>query len=198
MWVKMEESDSLVSSYFFNRLKKREHLKFLFILFCSFVIYLLTKGPYVCQNHFVFLAEAFINGRLNILNPPSWLSELVEYQGNYYVVYPPMPAILLIPFVIFFGSSFDQGTLSILIGSLAVAMIWLMLKRIGINDKKALWLTVLFGFGTCFWFTAVVGSLWYIAHVLAVLFLTCAIIEALGGKRKFLTGFLGLCSSNLT
>jgi len=48
----------------------------------------------------------------------------------------------------------------------------------------------LFGFGTCFWFTAAVGSAWYIEHVSAVLFLTLAIILALYKKSPFLTGLL--------
>ncbi|MEM2110458.1 MAG: hypothetical protein QXX08_01090 [Candidatus Bathyarchaeia archaeon] len=169
-------------------------LNFLLVMLLSLMIYLLTKGPHVAQNHFVFLAEAFLKGKLGILSSSTGLSELVPYQGNYYVVYPPMPAVLLLPFVAVFGTSFDQGVLSIIIGSLAVGTTWLMLKKIGVNGNKAFWLTALFGFGTCFWFITVIGSSWYIAHVSAVFFLTCAIIEALGNKRNFLIGFLLGCS----
>ncbi len=65
-----------------------------------------------------------------------------------------------------------------------------MLKKTGVNGNKAVWLTALFGFGTCFWFIASVGSSWYIEHVVAVLFLTLAIIFALYKKSPFLTGLL--------
>ena len=80
--------------------------------------------------------------------------------------------ILLLPFVELFGTNFDQGLMSIFLACLCVAATWLMLKKTGVNGKKALWLTALFGFGTCFWFTEAVGSAWYIEHVSAVLFLT--------------------------
>jgi len=65
-----------------------------------------------------------------------------------------------------------------------------MLKKIGANKSKAIWLAALFGFGTCFWFISSVGSSWYIEHVVAVLFLTLAIIFALAKKNPFLIGVL--------
>jgi len=65
-----------------------------------------------------------------------------------------------------------------------------MLKKIGSNRSKALWLTSLFGFGTCFWFIAAVGTSWYIAEVVAVLFLTSAILVALYKKSYILVGLL--------
>jgi 4-amino-4-deoxy-L-arabinose transferase-like glycosyltransferase len=118
------------------------------------------------------------------------LAEIVPYNGLYYVVYPPMPAVLLAPFVAIFGTGVDQTLMSISLACLAVAAIWLLLKKIGSNGSKALWLTALFGFGTCFWYVASVGSSWYIEHVIAVLFLTLAIIAALYQKNPFFVGLL--------
>jgi hypothetical protein len=48
----------------------------------------------------------------------------------------------------------------------------------------------MFGFGTCFWFTTVVGSAWYIEHVSAVLFLTLAIVFTLYKKSPFFTSLI--------
>jgi len=102
------------------RLKKRIQT-FIIIAVFSSAIYLLSEGPYSRLDYFVPLADAFLHGRLNILHPPSWLSELVNFRGNYYVVYPPMPAVLLLPFVALFGPSFDQGILSVILGGLGVS-----------------------------------------------------------------------------
>lgn len=157
--------------------------------------YSLTKGPPPGQNHFIFLAEAFLHGKLGLSGSGTLLAELVNYHGNYYVVYPPMPAVLLIPFVAAFGTSFDQSLLSIILASLGVSATWLMLTKTGVNGRKALWLTALFGFGTCFWFIAAVGSSWYIEHISAVLFLTSAIILALYKKRDFFVGLLLGCAT---
>jgi 4-amino-4-deoxy-L-arabinose transferase-like glycosyltransferase len=164
--------------------------KLLIIALVALLVFLLSKGSPPGQNHFVYLADAFLHGKLGVSGRGTVLAEIVPFNGSYYVVYPPMPAVLLLPFVAVFGTSFDQGLMSVLLACLGVAAIWLMLKKTGVNGKKALWLTALFGFGTCFWFTAAVGSSWYIEHISAVLFLTLAIILALYKKSPFLTGLL--------
>jgi 4-amino-4-deoxy-L-arabinose transferase-like glycosyltransferase len=164
--------------------------KLVIIAFAALLVFLLSKGPPPGQNHFVYLADAFLHGKLGVSGGGTVLAEIVPFNGSYYVVYPPMPAVLLLPFVALFGTSFDQGLMSVFLACLAVAATWLMLKKTGANGNKALWLTALFGFGTCFWFTAAVGSAWYIEHVSAVLFLTLAIILALYKKSPFLTGLL--------
>jgi len=164
--------------------------KLLLIALVALLVFLLSKGAPVGQNHFVYLADAFLHGKLGVSGGGTSLAEIVPFNGNYFVVYPPMPAVLLIPFVALFGTNFDQGLMSVFLACLAVAATWLMLKKTGANGNKALWLTALFGFGTCFWFTAAVGSAWYIEHVSAVLFLTLAIILALYKKSPFLTGLL--------
>jgi hypothetical protein len=164
--------------------------KLLIIALAALLVFLLSKGPPPGQNHFVYLADAFLHGKLGVSGGGTVLAEIVPFSGSYYVVYPPMPAVLLLPFVALFGTSFDQGLMSVLLACLAVAATWLMLKKTRVNGNKALWLTALFGFGTCFWFTAAVGSSWYIEHISAVLFLTLAIILALSKKSPFLTGLL--------
>src|SRR5262245_35796798 len=52
------------------------------------------------QTHYAWLADAFLHGRLDIdqRTAPA-LSELVTESGKYYVVYPPGPAVLLMPIV---------------------------------------------------------------------------------------------------
>src|SRR5512137_730581 len=140
----------------------RLRYKLLIITLVAISIFALSKGPPPGQNHFVYLAESFLNGRLAVTGDGAALAEIVPFQGNYYVVYPPMPAVLLTPFVAVFGTAFDQGLLSIALASVCVALTWFMIKKTGANGSKALWLAALFGFGTCFWFISSVGSAWYI------------------------------------
>ena len=168
--------------------------KLIIIALISLIVFLLSKGPPPGQNHFVYLADAFLHGRLGVTGGGTSLAEIVPFNGNYYVVYPPMPAVLLLPLVAVFGTSVDQSLMSVFLACLCVAATWLMLKKTGVNGNKALWLTALFGFGTCFWFTASVGSAWYIEHIVAVLFLTLAIILALYKKSPFLIGILLGCA----
>jgi 4-amino-4-deoxy-L-arabinose transferase-like glycosyltransferase len=184
-----------ISRVYYKVASLRIRWKLLIIALVALLIFLLSKGPPPGQNHFVYLADAFLHGRLGLSGSGTSLAEIINNKGNFYVVYPPMSAVLLIPFVAVFGTSFDQGLLSIILASLCVSAIWLMLRKTGTNGNKSLWLASLFGFGTCFWFIASVGSSWYIEHVSAVLFLTSAIILALYKKNNFWVGLLLGCAT---
>lgn len=162
--------------------------KFVIIGLLCFGVFYLHKGPPPGQNHFVYLAESFLHGRLGLTGAGTVLAELVHYHGNYYVVYPPMPAIILLPFVAVWGTSVDQSLMSIILAGLSCSVTWLMLTKTGVKGSKALWLTALLGFGTCFWYIASVGSAWYIEQVSGVLFLTVAIVLALYKKNDFFVG----------
>ncbi len=179
-----------ISRVYCKLVSLRIRWKLLIIVSVALFIFFLSRGPPPGQNHFVYLADAFLHGRLGVTGGGTVLAEIVPFNGNYFVVYPPMPAVLLLPFVALFGTSVDQGLLSIFLASLALAATWVMLRKTGLNGNKVLWLTALFGFGTCFWFIASVGSSWYIEHVVAVLFLTLAIIITLYKKSPFLSGLL--------
>ncbi|HSQ49063.1 MAG TPA: hypothetical protein VLL96_05200, partial [Candidatus Deferrimicrobiaceae bacterium] len=96
----------------------RLRYKLLIITLVAICIFALSKGPPPGQNHFVYLAESFLHGQLGVTGDGIALAEIVPFQGNYYVVYPPMPAVLLTPFVAVFGTAFDQGLLSITLASL--------------------------------------------------------------------------------
>ncbi|OGH13562.1 MAG: hypothetical protein A3H50_00260 [Candidatus Levybacteria bacterium RIFCSPLOWO2_02_FULL_37_10] len=162
-----------------------------FLIFgITFIIYFLTSSKNTPYDYFVRLADAFINHRLYLLENPSWLNELIPINGKYYVAYPPMPAILLIPFVAIFGAGFSQTAFSIFLGSLNPVILYSLLKRIKITSITAFVTTVFFAFGTNYWFLSSVGSSWYLAHIVALFFLLLAIRETFSKQRLFLIGLL--------
>lgn len=156
---------------------------------------LIGKGHFVHLNYFVPLADAFLHGRLYVAEAPRWLNELVPYQGRHYVVYPPMPAVLLMPFVAVWGTGTNQGLVSVAIGALNVALCYMVLQRFGLSWRRATAFALLFAFGTIFWFSVQVGSSWHFAQVCAVMFLWLAILETLSGKRPWLIGLLLGCAA---
>ncbi|MER3445506.1 MAG: hypothetical protein C4291_01115 [Candidatus Dadabacteria bacterium] len=151
--------------------------------------YFTTDGHPTPYNNFVRLADAFIHGRLYLTERVKWL-ELVPKDGKYYIVPPPMPAILLLPFVYIFGLSTDQTLASIIIGSLNVALIFLVTGEITKNRSVRLWATVMFGFGTIHWWIATAGGVWTFSQVTSVGFLFLAIYATLKGQHPFLVGLL--------
>lgn len=159
---------------------------FLFII--TLLVYSISnRGEGAQWNHFVYLADAFLRGHLYI---PNVLTELVPWGGHYFVVYPPMPAILLMPFVAIFGTNFYQPFLSILLGAVNVSLSYVVLEKLFKNDRLALWISILYAFGTIQWYHAEVGSSWYVAHIVALFFLWLALLETITRQRFFLIGLL--------
>ncbi len=144
------------------------------------------KGAY--YNYYVLLSQAFLRGDLYVSQHPAWLNELVLFGGHYFVVYPPMPAILLMPFVFIFGSSFSQPLLSAILGALSVTASYFVIKKL-FKRKTAFFMTALYAFGTMEWFHASVGSAWYIGQIAGMLFIWLSLLELLTKKRLFFVGF---------
>lgn len=159
-----------------------------------FVIILYLRSPYqeTPYNYFTRLAQSFLNGKLYLSENPVWLNELVPVDNKYYVVYPPMPALMLVPYQLFFENNTSQTSFAIFLGSINVALVYLLLKRLQFSLKTALLVAIFFGFGTNHWYLAIVGSSWFFAHIVALFFLLLALLETFGKRRLLLVGlFLG-------
>jgi hypothetical protein len=160
-------------------------------LFTILVYFFTSEGKPTAYNNFVLLADAFLRGRLHLTENIPWL-ELAVFEGKYYVMPPPMPAVLLLPLVAVFGVSLNQVIVSIFLGSLNVALAFLIAKEITKNRTIQIWSTVMFGFGTIHWYLASTGWVWFFSQVVSVTFLFLAIYATLRSKNFFLIGiFLG-------
>lgn len=142
------------------------------------------------------LADAFLHGRLYLLDNPSWLNELIPFANGFYVVYPPLPAFLMTPLVALFGVDLNQTLVSLFFGGFTVVLAFIVARDVnkgrseGSNESTYLWAAALFGFSTIFGWLASVGSVWLIAQVMATFFMFLAIHEAFNKARPLLIGLL--------
>lgn len=148
------------------------------------------KTPF---DYFTRLSDSFLQGKLYLTENPPWLSELIPAKPDkFFVVYPPMPAILLLPFTFLFGTKFQQQYLAHLLGAGFVVLTMLIARTIKHDRKIVIWIGLLAGFGNIVWFLASVGSSWYLGQVSAAFFLSFALYESLNKKRPVFVGmFLG-------
>ena len=145
-------------------------------------------------DYFVRLASAFLDGRIHLTEAPSWLTELIPRDGVWYVAYPPMPAVVLVPFVVVLGPDLHQQIASALFGGVAVGLTYLVLCRSALAERVRVLLALVFAFGTCFFYVAEAGNTWYLSHVVAVLFATAAILLALQRRWPLVVGLLLGCA----
>lgn len=162
-------------------------------LFCisGLLVYYLTQ-PRIFDyfNYFSYLADAFLHGRLYLADPPTHFEELIVAGGKHYAIYPPMPAIVLMPFVAILGVSFNHVFVSLLMGGINISIVYLIMREMTKNEEIRFWMTVLFGFGTIHWYVATVGSVWYFAQITATTFLLLAVYVTFTSRRPFLIGLL--------
>ena len=154
-----------------------------------FAIYFASSDLYNPFNQYERLADSMLHLRLDIPNPPDYL-ELARYPDGAYVINPPAPAVLLIPFVALWGFDTNEVMVSLALGAAAVGLFWVATKQLGWDPQISAALTLLMALGTNFWWAAADGGMWMFAHVTAIFFMMGALVEATGNKRPWLVGLL--------
>ena len=144
-------------------------------------IYLTTQVDRF-YDHFVWQAAAFLEGQAAIRYPVSgsatsfgnaFFQDVLPVTSSDGVAralipFPPLPALVLVPFVAAWGLAADDQTIFTVLAAVDVAICWWMLGGLRIQAVVRLATTLFFAFGTVFWYTAQLATTWYQAHVVAV------------------------------
>lgn len=165
----------------------------------AFAVYWLSNpGRLDFYNHFVWQAKAWLDGSVAIPYPSNlgrWGNDYFQdvlpvldangvSTGTALIPFPPLPAVILLPFVALFGLDTSAAMVAVGLGALNVGLCWRMLQRVSDRRDAALLGTVFYGFGTVAWYAAQLGSTWFLAHVVASTLLFLGITAALDGERK--------------
>jgi hypothetical protein len=192
-------------------------------------------SPY---NHFVYLAEGWLQGRLDMPVPPpnenDWArvevlhlkdgrvlkgmfgktgpidrfyplrgksltidnEQIARRSDIRYVSFPPFPAVTMVPFVAIWHLRFNDVLYTAVWAAINPVLLFLLLgnlRKRGYSKRSVsddLWLTVMFGVGSVYYFASVIGQVWYTAHVIGV---TCAIGYAWASLDAARPALAGLC-----
>lgn len=136
------------------------------------------------------LAEALLQGRYWLDADPVWLNELLSCgDGRWCVAYPPLPALLAIPFL-GLGTAAAQGAVAQLCGGASAGVLYLALRAYGAPRLVALGGVAVSAFGTTLLFSSADGRAWFAAHSVAMLFTSAAFLVAARGGTPWLLGAL--------
>lgn len=149
----------------------------------------LRPSPY---DNYVLLAQAFLHGRVWIEWPGAYIDALA-YGGQHYVIEAPLPAVLLLPAVAIFGSA-NQTVLSALLAAIAVGALWRLGERFEITPRNNAWICGFALAGTDLLWCAILGDVWFLAHVSAFCFTMLALAECAGKRRAWLVALWGACA----
>jgi hypothetical protein len=164
----------------------------------ALVVYTISH-PFRYYDHFEWQALAFLEGKAAIRFP---VEATPDSPGNAFfqdvlpvplgpdgvprglIPFPPLPAVLLVPFVALWSHATDGQMIFAILGALDVGLAWWVLGRLPVRTWVRVATTIFFAFGTVFWYAAQIGTTWYQAHVLAVGLALAAIGVAIGHDRN--------------
>jgi hypothetical protein len=169
-----------------------------------------TLAAHTPYNHFALQAAAWLDGRLDLGGPPpryAGMNDFSHFEGNWYVPFPPFPAVLLLPVVAAAGSAegVADGRFFLFFAGIAPAVLFLALEKLTRSgrsertERENATLALLFAFGSVYFFSAVQGTVWYAAHVVAAGLAALFLLFALDAERPLLAGaMLGLAFATRT
>jgi len=150
-------------------------------------------------NNYTLLAQAILHGRLWIDWPGPYI-DAVLFEGHRYIVNDPVPAIFMLPVVAIWGTSANETIVACLFGGAATLAAWRLARNVGCSALTADWLAAFMLGGTDLLWCAMLGDVWYFAHVACATFLLLLLAELTGKRRAWLvTTYFGLaCGSRFS
>ena len=134
-------------------------------------------GP-SAYNSYTLQALAWLRGKVTVENVPHL--ELAVYKDQYYVSFPPVPSVVLLPFALVLGMDTPDNLLVKVYACLAVILLYRILCSKGYEPSLAAPYAFLFAFSSSLLPLTLEGAVWYHAQVLAfalacaaIYFLTC-------------------------
>jgi hypothetical protein len=174
------------------------------------VVFAIFAGPqrlteHTPYNHYALLADAWLHGHHDLVHgPPGYAgnNDFAQFQGKTYISFPPFPALLMLPFVALSGSpeNFCDGQFAVELAGVAPAVLFLVLEKLRRTarsprtERENLALAALYAFGTVYFFTAVEGTVWFVAMVVGAALLGLYALFALDAERPALAGAMLACA----
>jgi len=158
-----------------------------------------TLTEHTPWNHFALLADSWLHGRLDLGGlPPAYAgnNDFALYQGHWYIVFPPFPALLLLPFVALAGAATNvqDGQFFIWLAGIAPAVLFLALEKLRRTGRSSrstptnVVLAFLFAFGSVYFSSAEQGTVWFAAHIVGAMLAALYLLFALDASQPMLAG----------
>lgn len=156
-------------------------LVFLFFVLIHDIIggTLLESSPY---NSYTLQALAWRSGRLDLGRDYPWL-ELAICNGRYYVSFPPVPTLIMLPLTYIFGESTPDNIVVLVFALLMITAVYFCIRKNEGSEITASFWAIFLVLGSNLLWMCTDGSVWFLAQSLNMVLCLFAILSALNGKR---------------
>lgn len=184
--------------------RMREYRLELGAAFVSFAVFALVSWKMLWRQsgapHFVYQADAFVNGRLALSGSPPNTNDWVQKDGLWYVSFPPFPAVLMAPFVALHGVAFNDVFFTVCIAAFNVGLFVFALRRLRANGdierstRELMLLAGFWAFGSVYFYSAIRGEVWFTAHIVGIGLTLLYVLFARRAKHPILAGLVFGCA----
>jgi hypothetical protein len=145
-------------------------------------------------NHYVYLADAFLNGQLHLFHRPAEAGDMAIVAGKAFIVFGPFPALLLMPLVIFLGPVTPDVLVLVLTALFAIFAFDRFLAALPDPPDRIrrTLATLTFALGTAMHYGAPMGNVWLHAQISATALQCWALWMAARGRGWWSGAALGL------
>lgn len=177
-------------------IKKNSNLLIaIFLIFIIFIFIDDVVGKSIIGNtswnSYELQARAWLNGKTYLDHNYPYL-ELAIFKGNYYVSFPPLPSVILLPFIILFPNNVPANFISLVVFILEFVVIYKIIKRYKNSELTAILLALGFTLGTNLVSLTIDSGVWFFAQVFNNLFCILAVDSFLKNRKSFVFLFLAL------
>lgn len=146
------------------------------------------------HNPYIQFAQSLLHGNLT-LPATNNNGDLALFNGQLFLPYPPLPAVILVPFVLLFGNNVNTVAVATLMSCVSLYLLYNIISKLKIEKQHTPWLIAAVFFGTGYWYALFTSHHVYaFAHITSFLFQLLIINEVLGKKRWWLIGIFIGCS----
>ncbi len=148
------------------------------------LIYDLLGGTLFAYNDwdsYTLQALAWRNGKLHLDEGYSWL-ELAYYNGEYYVSFPPVPSIVMLPLTFVFDEV-PSNFVMVCYAIACVALAFRIMERRGYAPGQCVFWAVVLVMGSNMMWMSTIGGVWFLAQGLNMLLCLGAVLCAMTDKR---------------
>ncbi len=148
----------------------------------SFVILMVLLGGFAMllhidpihpsqDDHLIVQAQAWLHGHLDM---GVHLGDTIILDGKVYIIYPPLPALMMVPFVAILGDKFSDVWFTWAFAALNIMLLFRTLEVMRVRSittrtpLENLILAITFGFGTIALWLCLGGRVWFTAQTISI------------------------------
>lgn len=171
--------------------------------FVYFSVFLLIQIPAIINfydnvglnNPYILFAQSLMRGELS-LTPSNPMGDLIFFENRYFLPYPPLPSLILLPFVAVLGpAQVNTVAVATIMACISLYLMYRIFLRVAVPQPYVPWALLAVFFGTGYWFAIFTSHHVYaFAHITSFLFQLLIVNEVLNKRRWWLVGIYIGCT----